>query len=84
MRPEVRETFRASHSMSVQQDDSYSGRATVAEWGGSTELYIPCWSDLSRRKLMSPTLATAHYSCPDNAVGLVAAQCELGGYVKLG
>jgi len=35
----------------------------------------------SRRKL-SPMLATAHYSCPDNAVGLVA-QCELSGYVKL-
>jgi len=41
-----------------------------------------CWSKLSRRKL-SPTLATAHYSCPDNAIGLVA-QCELSEYVKLG
>ena len=47
----------------------------------STELYI-LWSELSRRKL-SPTLATAHYSCPDNASGLVA-KCELSGYVKLG
>jgi len=28
-------------------------------------------------------LATAHYSCPDNAIGLVA-QCELSGHVKFG
>ena len=46
------------------------------------ELYIPCWSQLSRRKL-SPTSATAHYSSPDNVIGLVA-QCKLSGYVKLG
>jgi len=46
-----------------------------------TELYI-LWSELSQRKL-SPTLATAHYSRPDNAIGLVA-QCELSRYVKLG
>jgi len=37
----------------------------------STELYILYWSELSRRKL-SPTSATAHYSCPDNAIGLAA------------
>jgi len=30
------------------------------------ELYI-LWSELSRRKL-SPTLASAHYSSPDNAI----------------
>jgi len=47
----------------------------------TTELYI-LRSELSQRKL-SPTLATAHYSSPDNAIGLVA-QCELSGYVKLG
>ena len=47
----------------------------------TTELYI-LWSELSRRKL-SPTLATAHYSCPDNAIELVA-QCELSLYVKSG
>ena len=29
-------------------------------------LYILCWREHSRRKL-SPTLATAYYSCPDNA-----------------
>jgi len=46
-----------------------------------TELYI-LWSELSQHRL-SPTLATAHYSSPDNANGL-AAQCELSGYVKLG
>jgi len=40
------------------------------------------WRRLSRRKL-SPTLATAHYSCPDNAIGLVA-QCEHSGNVQLG
>ena len=39
-------------------------------------------SELSRRKL-SPTLATAHYSCRGNAVGLLV-QCEPSGYVKLG
>ena len=33
------------------------------------------------RKL-SPTLATARYSCPDNAFGLLA-QYELSGYIKL-
>ena len=54
----------------------------VWQWCRATELYILCWSELSQRKL-SPTLATAHYSSPDNAVGLVA-QCELSGYVKLG
>jgi len=31
----------------------------------------------------SPTLATVHYSSPDNAIGLVA-KCELSGYVILG
>ena len=41
----------------------------------------PAWSELSRRKL-SPTLATALYTSPDNAIGLVA-KCELSGYVKL-
>ena len=52
------------------------------EYAEITELYI-LWSELSRHKL-SPTLATAHYSCPDNAIGLVA-QCELSYYVaKLG
>ena len=45
---------------------------------GASELYI-LWSETSRHKL-SPTLATAHYSCRDNAV----AQCELSGYVELG
>ena len=40
------------------------------------------WSELSWRKL-SLTLASAHYSCPDNAIG-PAAECELIGYVKLG
>ena len=46
-----------------------------------TELHILCWSELGRLKL-SPMLATAHYSWPDSAVGLVA-QCELSGYIKL-
>ena len=41
----------------------------------SAESYI-LWSELSRRKL-SPTLASAHYSCPDNAIELVGRQ--LGG-----
>jgi len=36
-----------------------------------TELYI-LWSELNQRKL-SPTLASAHNSCPDNATG------QLGG-----
>ena len=40
----------------------------------TTELYI-LWSELNRRKL-SPTLATAHYSCPDNAIGLVGRQSD--------
>jgi len=42
-----------------------------------TELYI-LWSELSQRKL-SPTLASAHYSCPDNAIGLVGRQLEAVG-----
>ena len=44
----------------------------------TTELYILCWSEHK----LSPTLATVHYSSPDNAIGLVA-QCELSGYDKL-
>jgi len=40
--------------------------------GNHSELYI-LWSELSRRKL-SPTLASAHYSCPDNAIGQVGRQ----------
>ena len=39
------------------------------------KLYI-LWNELSRRKL-SPTLASAHYSCPDNVIGIVGGQ--LGG-----
>jgi len=39
-----------------------------------TELYIP-WSDLSRHKLSS-TLASAQYSCPEYAIGLVGRQLE--------
>ena len=46
-----------------------------------TKLYI-LWSELSQRKL-SPTSATAHYFCPENAIGL-EAQHELSWYVKLG
>jgi len=45
-----------------------------------TAFYSILRSELSRCQL-SPTLATAHYSSPDNATGLVA-QCELSGYVK--
>ena len=47
----------------------------------STELYILCWSELSRHK-PSPTSATAHYSSPDGAIGLVS-RCQLSRYVKL-
>jgi len=43
-----------------------------------TELYI-LWSELNRRKL-SPTLASAHYSCRDNAIGLVGRQLEAVGW----
>ena len=42
-----------------------------------TELYILC-SELSRCKL-SPTLASAHYSCPYNATGIVGRQLEQSG-----
>ena len=45
---------------------------------GPIELYI-LLSELSRHKLL-PTLANAHYSCPDNTTGLVAgAGGERGG-----
>ena len=37
------------------------------------------WSELSRRKL-SPTLASSHYSCPDNAIGLVGRQLDAVGW----
>ena len=43
-----------------------------------TELYI-LWSELNRRKL-SPTLASTHYSCHDNAIGLVGRQLEAVGW----
>jgi len=46
-----------------------------------TQLYI-LWSELSWRKLSSMLATSAHYSCPDNAIWLVA-QCELSGYVEL-
>ena len=42
-----------------------------------TELYILS-SKLSRHKLL-PTLASAHYSCHDNATGLVGRQLEAAG-----
>ena len=45
---------------------------------GCLELNILYWSALSWHKL-SLTLATAHYSSLDNAVGLIA-QCELSGH----
>ena len=44
----------------------------------STEIYYILLSELSRRKL-SPRLASAHYSCPDNAIGLVGRQLEAAG-----
>jgi len=43
-----------------------------------TELYV-LWSELSRRKLL-PTLASTHYTCPDNAIGLVGRQLEAVGW----
>jgi len=48
-----------------QQRQSTEGSMTVI----TNELYI-LWTEFRRRKL-SPTLATAHYSCRDNAIGLV-------------
>ena len=38
----------------------------IWSWSRARRLYILCWREHSRRKL-SPTLATAYYSCPDNA-----------------
>ena len=46
-----------------------------------TELYILYWSELCRRKL-SPTLANAHYFCPDNAIGLVGGLASVDHSVK--
>jgi len=37
-----------------------------------TELDV-LWSELSGRKPL-PTLASTHYTCPDNAIGLVGRQ----------
>jgi len=54
----------------------------VSVWIQTTELHLLRWSELSWCKL-SLMLANAHYSCPDNTIGLVA-QCELSGYVELG
>ena len=42
-----------------------------------TGLYI-LWSELSWSKLL-PMLASVHYSCHDNAVGLVGRQLEAVG-----
>jgi len=47
-----------------------ASQTTDTENAGPSELHI-LWSELSQRKL-SPTLATADYSCPDNVIGLVA------------
>ena len=53
----------ASHpAVHCPADDSCPSRER------GTELHI-LWSELSGRKL-SPTLTTAHCSCPDNAIGL--------------
>ena len=67
----AKEQNRTEHGEALRH---VTGRAFQIT-GLKSELYIP-WSELSRRKL-SPTLATAHYSFPDNAI-------ELSGYVKLG
>jgi len=56
---------------------TYSGLLVLSV--AVTELYL-LWSELSRCKLS--TSATADYSSPDNAIGLVA-QCELSRYGKL-
>jgi len=56
---------------------------TVVEQLSRSLSYIFYGASLASVSKLSPTLATAHYSCPDNAIGLVA-QCELSGYVKLG
>jgi len=68
---------RQLHSLSL----SLSLSVCLAITKSTSELYT-VWSELSRRKL-SPTSATAHYCCPNNAIGLLA-QCELSGHVKLG
>jgi len=50
------------------------------KYAENTELYI-LWSELRQRGKLSPTSATAHYSCPDNAIALVGRQLrrQLGG-----
>jgi len=48
----------------------YKDQVCCGKCAEITELYI-LWTELSRRKL-SPALATAHYSCPDNAVEVIA------------
>ena len=57
----------------------YSYDVVVNGVYATTELCV-LWSELSRRKL-STTLATAHCSCPENAIGLVA-HCELTQRVR--
>ena len=56
---------------------------TVVEQLSRSLSYIFYGVSLAGVSKLSPTLATAHYSCPDNAIWLVA-QCELCGYVTLG
>ena len=59
-------------------DSAYRSSSLRSVGCFSTELYI-LQSELRRRKL-SPALATTHYCCPDDTIGLVA-QCELGDVI---
>jgi len=69
--PFIRHVSFMRHLKNMRTVSTPNKRQKYAE---ITELYI-LWSELNRRKL-SPTLATAHYSCPDNAIGLVGRQSD--------
>jgi len=58
--------------------EPYEHQICGGKYAKITELYSQS-SELSRHKL-SPTLASAHYSCPDNAIGLVGRQLEAVGW----
>ena len=66
--PRRRTTLRHVHGRLLEHGRRQPGRMR----GSAVELYILGWREHSRRKL-SPTLATAYYSCPDNAVNVFPA-----------
>ena len=63
-------SFKSTFSTTLVHRPDYTALSNMPATVGrpsSRTLYILCWREHSRRKELSPTLATAYYSCHDNA-----------------